>query len=289
MKPLVVISFYDRRSPARLEALLDSLDSFQTGVDHERVICVNATGGPSLPEGVRRRVHGVFERPNAGMNIGAWDAAWRHWPGRPAYLFLQDECFAVREGWMELVLQALQVPGVGLVGESLNPAWDRPWDALREGPGKSELPEHFIDGRPDNRVDVYLHHMRRYGIDPGDGGRHLRSLVWALRGQVLEAIGGFPQGANYGECIAAEIGVSRAVIARGLTLQTLGPAPFHAFRHFEWSQEKPGGPFTQKSLGQELSRLRQENSELRARLNAPTLSDLWRALTKRGRDNGAES
>ena len=282
MKPLVVISHYDRRSAEPLTGLLDSLDRFTAGVGHERVISVNATGAPALPASLRQRVHGVLERPNAGMNIGAWDAAWRHWPGRPAYLFLQDECFAVRDGWMALVMQALEAPGTGLVGESLNPAWDKPWDRLREGPGKAELPEHFIDGCPANRVDVYLHHMRRYGIDPGEGGRHLRSLVWALRGPVLEAIGGFPQGANYGECIAAEIGVSRAVASRGLALATLGPAPFHAFRHLEWSQG-PGGPYTQISPGLELSRLQEENAQLRMRLDNPTLSDLWRALWRRGR------
>ncbi|MFT3755794.1 MAG: hypothetical protein QM769_07565 [Pseudoxanthomonas sp.] len=282
MKPLVVISHYDRRSAEPLVGLLDSLDRFPAGADYERVISVNATGAPPLPASLRQRVHGVLERPNVGMNIGAWDAAWRHWPGRPVYLFLQDECFAVREGWMTLALQALEASGVGMAGESPNPAWDNSWDALRKGPGKAELPEHFIGDRSANRVDVYLHHMRRYGIDPGEGGRHLRSLVWAMRGSVLELIGGFPQGGNYGECIAAEIGVSRSVLAHGLALGMIGPSPFHAFRHLEWNQDQPGGPFTQKPP-QELLRLRQENADLRARLDNPTLSDLWRALQRRGR------
>lgn len=283
MKPLVVVSHYDRRSIAPLEGLLDSLDHHPAGVDHERVICVNTTGAPALPDYLKRRVHGVLERNNSGMNIGAWDAAWRHWRGRPAYLFLQDECFAVRDGWMAQVLQALQVPGVGLVGESPNPGWDKPWDVLRDGPGKAALPEHFINGEPANRVDVYLHHIRRYGIDPGEGGRHLRSLAWALRGPVLEQIGGFPLGANYGECIAAEIGVSRSVVAHGMGLGMVGPAPFHVFRHHEWNQDTPGGAYSQKSPGLEIARLREENAALRARLENPTLADLWRALRRRGR------
>lgn len=283
MKPLVVISFYDRRSTAPLEGLLDSLDRHPAGADHERVICINATGAALLPDSIRMRVDDVLERPNIGMNIGAWDAAWRRWPDRPAYLFLQDECYAVREHWLALALQALAGQDVGLVGESLNSAWDKPWSVLRDGPGKAQLPEHFIDGQLANRVDVYLYHIRRYGIDPGDCGRHLRSLIWAMRGEVLAAIGGFPQGANYGECIAAEIGVSRAVESRGLTLSTLGPAPFHAIRHLEWNQDVPGGTYTQKSAAQELTRLRKENEELRSRLETPRLSDLWRALRGRVR------
>lgn len=243
MKPLVAISFYDRRDPRDLERLLDTLDRYDAGAGHERVVAVNSAGGEPLPARIRERVHGVLERENTGMNIGAWDGAWRHWRGRPAYLFLQDECRARRDGWLSGFLDALADPAVGMVGESLNPSWDKPWELLRDGPGKAELREHLLDGQPANRVDVYLHHMRRYGIDPGMGGRHLRSLAWALRGDTLEALGGFPQGANYGECIAAEIGVSRAVEALGLQLREVGPEPFHAISHVEWRQASPGGPY----------------------------------------------
>ena len=100
---------------------------------------------------------------------------------------------------------------------------------------------------------------------------------------MLEQIGGFPLGANYGECIAAEIGVSRSVVAHGMGLGMVGPAPFHVFRHHEWNQDTPGGAYSQKSPGLEIARLREENAALRARLENPTLADLWRALRRRGR------
>lgn len=263
-RPLVVISFYDRRPVAPLEALLDTLDAHPAGVDHDRVVCINAGGGPALPDAIAQRVHDVLVRPNDGMNIGAWDAAWRHWKGRPAYLFLQDECRSVADGWLQAFLDALADPAVGLVGESLNATWDAPWDALRDGPGMHRLPEHVLDGVAANRVDVYLDALRRFGIDAGDRARHLRALIWAIRGPVLQAIDGFPQGRNYGECIAAEIGVSRAIEAAGLQLRQVGPSPFHVFRHREWNQDRAGGAFTHRPVHlDELRALRAEVEQLR--------------------------
>lgn len=289
MRPLLAVSFYDRRPIEPLLDFLDSLDRHPAGAAYERMLCINATGAPPVPTVVRDRFDDVFERPNAGMNIGAWDAAWRRWPGRDAYVFVQDECYVVRDGWLPSALGAVTAHGIGMAGESLNAAWNRPWSELRTTVGENVLPEHFIDGQPANRVDVYLHHMRRYGIEPGDSGRHLRSLVWVLRGEVLERIGGFPSGANYGECIAAEIGVSRAVESLGLELRELGPLPFHVFRHREWNQDRPGGPFSHKPvMQQELKRLREEVAVLRQRVEQPRFGDVMRMWMRRLRQSGGQ-
>lgn len=284
MKPLVVISFYDRRPVEPLIHLLDSLDAHDAGATYERVICVNTSGGPTLPPTVTDRVDGMLARANHGMNIGAWDAGWRHWPGRPSYLFLQDECYAVRPDWIREAVAAVDDLRVGLAGESLNDGWDRPWEELRTGAGCDVLPEHFVNGAPANRVDVYLHHLRRFGIDPGPRGRHLRSLTWVIRGDVLKLIDGFPVGANYGECIAAEIGVSRAVEAHGLEIRQIGPTPFHVFRHLEWAQDRAGSRYTQKPLMlRELQRLKGEVETLRGRLEHPSFRDLGLGLLRRFR------
>ncbi|WP_462114334.1 hypothetical protein [Lysobacter xanthus] len=215
---------------------------------------------------IRCRFDDVLERPNDGMNIGAWDAAWRRWPGRSAYLFVQDECRAIADDWFARYLHILDQPGVGLVGECFNAAWDAAWDSLRNGPGRDRLPEHRLDGRDANRVDVYLDAMRRFGIEPGPRGRHLRALTWAVSGTTMQAIGGFPSGRNYGECIAAEIAVSRAVESQGLALRQVGDAPFDVFRHREWNQEHAGGAFTHRAvylrerdaLREQLARLQRE-------------------------------
>lgn len=259
MKPVVIVSFYDRRPLEPLVALLDSMEQHPAGTDHDVLLVVNSTGEARLPNAIAERVHEVIYRPNSGMNIGAWDGGWRHARGRPFYLFLQDECFVSRDGWLSSYQDKLEEVG-GIVGESLNGGWSKPWAQLRDTVGSNVLPEHLVNGIPANRVDCYLDFMGRNGINPGGTGAHLRSLVWALSGELMERLGGFPIGANYGECIAAEIGVSRRVVDLGGDITQLAVAPFHVVRHQEWNQDAPGGAWTHKPL------LLNENKRLKARV-----------------------
>lgn len=241
---LIVISFYDRRPTTHLSRLFASLDRHSAGAEYDIAIVANRTSDRPLDLPLEGRPVRVHERENLGMNIGAWDHGWRVEPDYARYLFLQDECFAVRDGWLAAFNAKLDDPSVGLAGESLNPAWDKPWPELAKRHAGVRLPDHYIDGEPAERVDVYLDFMRRNAIDPGASGRHLRSLIWAARRDVLDRIGGFPIGANYGECIAAEIGVSRSVEGRGLALAQLSSEPFRFFRHAEYNRDHPAAPFT---------------------------------------------
>jgi hypothetical protein len=263
----VVVSYYDRRPLEPLVHLLDSLEVHPAGAAYELTVVVNSTGLGPLPEAIAKRANAVAYRPNHGMNIGAWSHGLHQTGTGSATLFLQDECYAIVPGWASAVLASLARGGVGMVGESMNSNWTMPWEALRASVGRTSMPEHTIAGMPANRVDVYLDFMRRNGIDPGADGAHLRSLVWGFNRSVLDALGGFPCGTNYGECIGAEIGVSRAVIAMGQRLALIGSEPFSVFRHIEWNQDFAGGPFTHRPvLLEELRRLKSENAELRARL-----------------------
>jgi len=265
--PLVVISHYDRRPVEPLVDLIDSMQRHAAGAAHQCVVMTNKTHASTLPACVTSRIDAHASRPNLGMNIGAWDAAWRRWQDRPVYLFLQDDCVIARPGWLRAVLDRLSEPGVGLVGESLNKAWDKPWPVLRDAQGRDVLPEHMLDGRPANRVDVYLAALQRYGIEPGATARHLRSLVWGARGDVLRRLDGFAQGSDYGTCIASEIGTSRAVEALGLALAEIGPTPFHYIRHRDWNQDAPGGAWTHRPAQLiERERLRQTIATLEDRL-----------------------
>jgi len=265
--PLVVISHYDRRPVEPLIDLIESMQQHASGAAHQCVVMTNKTHASTLPACVTSRIDAHAHRPNLGMNIGAWDAAWRRWQDRPSYLFLQDDCVIARPGWLRAVLERLEDPAVGLVGESMNMAWAKPWQALREAQGRDVLPEHTLHGQPANRVDVYLAAMQRYGIDPGTTGRHLRSLVWGVRGNELRRLDGFPQGSDYGTCIAAEIGTSRAVEALGLELAEIGPTPFHYIRHRDWNQDAPGGAWTHRPAQLlERDRLRQKVAALEERL-----------------------
>jgi len=289
--PLVVISHYDRRPVEPLIELLESIAAHPAGAPYQCVVMTNKTHASALPSFVTSLVDAHATRANVGMNIGAWDAAWRRWQGRPAYVFLQDDCLVAREGWLQATLDVLKDPEVGLVGESMNNGWARPWEVLREAQGRDTLPEHTLDGQPANRVDVYLDAMQRYGIDPGASGRHLRSLVWGLRGEVLEQLDGFPIGSDYGTCIAAEIGTSRAVEALGLGLAEIGPSAFHYIRHREWNQDAPGGAWTHRPTQLiERDRLRKQVAALEQRLASASQTSPFagfRSALLRGRKQGS--
>jgi hypothetical protein len=240
---LVVISYFDRRPLDCLLDLLRSLANYNAGCDFEALVVVNQTRDvrPDLPETPFPLT--VITRENTGMNIGAWEAGWRSCPGRPLYVFMQDECLVMRDGWLSAYADRCAEPDVGLVGESVNMSWDRPWPQLRLLHAGARMADHMIDGNAADRVDVYLDCLRRWGVDPGPTAAHLRSLVWATTFQTLSKIGGFPVGANYGECIAAEIAVSRKVEAAGLRVVQARQAPFYFALHREWNQDLPGGHY----------------------------------------------
>jgi hypothetical protein len=186
----------------------------------------------------------IHYRHNIGMNIGAWDHGWRIHPGYENYLFLQDECYIIRDNWLSEYRSILENPEVGMVGESLNTLWDRPWAELRELFTKVSLPEHMVDGHTLNRVDFYLKFFREQGVPPGLTGKHLRSVVWFLPGTVLKKIDGFLIGRNYGECIGAEIATSKKVEALGLgVVQADKQKEFFYIRHLEYNQDYPGAPY----------------------------------------------
>lgn len=244
---LVVISYYDRRSYEPLRSLLTSMQRFDAGLPYAILVVVNrdAAGPLHLPVSAPAT---IVERQNTGMNIGAWDHGWRTSPMYDGYLFLQDECYAVRPGWLSTMAAAADKEGVGLVGESFNEKWFRPWDELRQIWTAYAMREHLIHGKPANRVDVYLDFLRRVGVPAGKHGGHLRSLVWYLKRAVLEKIDGFPIGRNYGECIAAEIAVSKRAEALGLHPVQATPEPFYYLRHLEWVQEPISGRFVHRKL-----------------------------------------
>lgn len=239
----VLISYYDRRSVEPIWRLFECMARNAPGRDYRVGIVVNRTGAHRLSLPTSSRLIAVHERENLGMNIGAWDAGWRHFAGFETYAFLQDECYPVRAGWLDAIAACAERADVGLAGESMNTSWELDWNELRENQAAHPMPEHLIDGKAANRVDAYLDFFRRAGIPPGATGRHLRSLTWAARRDVLERIGGFPIGANYGECIAAEIGTTKRIEAGGLRAVQVAEQPFAYVRHMEWNQDGPGGPF----------------------------------------------
>ena len=254
---LVVVSFYDGRPRQELDDLLHDLATIPAGWPFSVLVVVNQERAE--PTVVTATLPGlqVLHRPNAGYNIGAWDHGFRSARDHDVYLFLQQECRVRRPNWLLPFVQRLQLPGVGLVGERANPAWDRPWDELERRFVGHELHGHFIDGKPATRLATYRHFFAQHGIEAGPRGDHLQTLVLAATGATLRRIGGFPVGRDYGESIAAEISVSKRVQALGLTAEQLGPRPFTCFTHPQWQDKADRQPLSPPrwSLGAWLQRL----------------------------------
>lgn len=246
---LLVISYYDRRDRDPLRRLTESLAQFNAGRDYDICVVVNRDTTGHLGLSTSTPTLAILERENTGMNIGAWDHGWRTMPKYDEYLFLQDECYVVRPGWLSAFAWKADQPGIGLVGESFNERWLQPWEDLKIAWRSHKMPDHVIDGKPASRVEVYLNFLSRNHIPAGNDGGHLRSLVWYVKRSVLEQIGGFPIGRNYGECIAAEIGVSKRVEALGLQAVQVSNEPFCYVRHREWVQD----PVTKKFLYRRLN------------------------------------
>lgn len=243
-KALVVISYYDRHPINNLNELISSIMKHPADGDFDISIVVNRTKEEKINLPQEYSCIPVEYRHNVGMNIGAWDHGWRNYQGYRDYLFLQDECYVIRDNWLSGFRTDLENPRVGMVGESLNSAWERPWAELRKMFENSKMPGHYIEGNEANRIDCYLHFLDQHGVAPGRTGKHLRSVVWFFRGAVLEQIDGFLIGRNYGECIGAEIAAAKKVESLGLEVIQARNEEFFYVRHLEYNQDRPGGPYT---------------------------------------------
>jgi hypothetical protein len=232
MKIRIIISYYSTRSPNELRRLLQQLVAYRDQI----CVVVNQDSDSVLHElalGVQ-----VLSNPNQGMNIGAWNRGFLENPDSDLYVFLQDECFLKRDGFIQAATERFESDvRLGMLGETINWRWAYPWPVLL-GSGLNQITaEHFVDGGPAGRVACYLSTMKNWGVDPGHSAEHLRSLVWFFPGTMLRLLGGFPVGANRGECVAAEIAVSRKIVSLGYRFDQICEPPFSFFGHSEWRSD----------------------------------------------------
>lgn len=226
---LIIVSYYQKRNKSTLLRLLSSLEKYKSNV----VVVENIDDNEfSLALDLDFE---VIKNKNIGMNIGAWNTGFLRHKNYDAYLFLQDECFLKREGFVSAILDRFKKEkDLGMLGETINRKWAHPWPILSSSTLNTFEAGHAVSANPARRVDAYLATMRSWGISPGATGEHLRSLIWAFPGDVMRRMGGFPVGRNRGECIAAEIAVSRNIIAMGLRFAQIEHEPFSYFGHEEW-------------------------------------------------------
>ena len=225
---LVVISHYSARSDHLLKKLLSEISTQTKNI----VISVNddqaIKESDTQIEGFR-----ALLRPNIGMNIGAWNAAFKKYNTYSYYIFLQDECSLLRPDFLEAYKRELSTNGVGMTGESINFKWDRSWQSIFESPLNYPV-DSYLNGRQLSRVEYYLSLMNAWEISPGSTEKHLRALIWGFTSDALNRLNGFPLGNSKEECIASEIAVSKKIEQLGLSVTQISDTPFTFFKHEEW-------------------------------------------------------
>lgn len=188
----------------------------------------------------------VLERPNSGMNIGAWAAGVKLCAEENSVICLQDECQILDLDFANQYTRLLQQQGVGMVGESFNPKWGFSWNEIKKQP--FNYPIKFANGQVLDRVTYYLTKLIEWEINPGHTGAHLRSLVWGFSAEAKRSFCGLSDGRDKEECIALEIGVSK-LIENNLGLKVIQSAEAHFayITHLEWRSDGlskiPNPPF----------------------------------------------
>ena len=230
---LLVISHYNSRPKNLLKKLIKSTENLKI----DRLICIN----DDLVENnnFKKESTNLFflNRPNIGMNIGGWNDAFFTLPNYEYYVFIQDECVILNDNFIHFYKDQLNEKDIGMIGESMNPKWNQSWETLLNSPLNSIDNDHLENGLPVPRVAFYLSMLKKWKINPSNNASHLRSLIWGFKNNVLQQINGFPVGSNKGECIAAEIGVSKKIEAIGLQIQQVKKDPFSFIYHTEWRKD----------------------------------------------------
>lgn len=240
MKTAIIISYFDERPIRNLTHLLRQLDL----IGLPKLVVINTNGKGEANLGIPLSGVEHIYRENTGMNIGAWNEGAMRAKGFENLIFMQDECFIKDTGFHRIYDSLLNDSRIGLVGESINKKWCAPWDSMRNSPLNYLIPEVRA-----SRVDFYLRKLETWGINPGFSGAHMRSLVFGMRRELFIEIGGFPVGKNKEECIAAEIGISREIASRGLSIAQSDTRSFRYIGHREWAMDHESKVFGANEMG----------------------------------------
>jgi len=235
----VVVSYWVERSPKDLHRLLRQMMRVDAGAEFDLLVVCN--GGDlkpiALPARFDRLRPRVLNRENVGYNIGAWDAGWRAAPENDWYLFLQDDCFLKKAGWLSAFeFRMTHDIGIGLLGESM--MWDRAsWPQIIASTERDFGVEWW---RPQetNPLEFYKSFLEKLGILKLEDGSHLQTMILFSTKKVLQEIGGLPYpppGATLTEAIAREVALSRLVESKGYRIAKVEDEPFQFIGHRQWT------------------------------------------------------
>jgi hypothetical protein len=235
----VIVSCWTGQPAKNLHRLLAQMQKIDSGAPYDlRIVCNGGLERPlTLPVRFNSLKPRIINRENTGYNLGAWECGWRDADGYEYYLFLQDDCFLKRPGWVyDYEFRMSRDEGIGLLGESI--AWDRlTWRYIREATDRDLGRWAWPEEEPVHPIDTYLALLEQHGIPRGETGTHLQSLVLFTSRRILEEIGGFPiMGSSYREACACEIGLSRLIESRGYRLSKLKDCSFEFIGHAQWTK-----------------------------------------------------
>lgn len=227
-KILITISHYNIRNKDNLIKLINSLKNELSDL----LIVINDDDCIKEKNTFFYNTRALI-RPNTGMNIGAWNASFLKNRDYDFYLFLQDECQILDNIFIKKYIDELSKKDVGMTGESVNYKWANSWSNIAHSTLNYKV-GYNVNKTPIFRVQFYLNLMKKWNIDPGISGIHLRALVWGFTKEVLNLVSPFPLGIKKEECIAAEIAVSKKVESLGFKVTQISEQPFKYISHFEW-------------------------------------------------------
>jgi hypothetical protein len=227
-KTIFIISHYDLRPKVDLQNLILQLAKFNSQI----AVVIN---DDKFKKTNYEKINNVFflKRHNVGMNIGAWNKGYKYFYDYENYFFFQDECFIKDFNFFDKYLNFLSNSHYGVIGETINPKWARPWKDIIE----SQLNYSFEkNGLKIDRVTYYMDQIKKWKIPLGDNATHLRALNLAFKRKTLDKINGFNIGFSKEQCIASEIAISKKVENLNLKVIQSNQKPFCYIGHKEWDQ-----------------------------------------------------
>ena len=238
MNVAVIISTWSRK-PDRSPHLCNTLGRHDPRFEYDLVLCANGLDYIP-PKAVANQCVQVFIRENTGYNLAAWDYAWRHLPNHDHFLFLQDDCFVFKRGWLrDFANSFASTPHCGLVGENINPFWDQPWLELCEPPVNRGPQRNREANQCAEWARFFRQKLQQWNIPEGQTARHLTGVVHFTSRTVLEEVDGYNLGNTKLEATAAEIGFSRKIAARGYALVQIGRWRHSRIGHPQWPSSAP--------------------------------------------------
>lgn len=232
MRNAVVVSTWSGNPSRYLFDLCESLNRHPAGTDYALVLSANGLDYSPPPE-LAPLFTEIFIRENTGYNLGAWDHAWRRLPGYDYVLFLQDDCVVLRDNWLQHFIRCFEsTPNCGLVGETLQKGWGRPWAVLTNSQRMDRK-----DREPVKRAawaSFIRQMLAQWSVPEGPTGLHITSVVHFTSRSILEEVDGYNLGRTKEEVIAAEIGFSRKIEALGYTLVQIGRRRHTVIGHRQW-------------------------------------------------------